>query len=397
MPRLPPPPWWRTALRQVDSPLVWILAVAVVAAWALGERVDAVVIAVVIVLNGALGFFQEWRAERALAALTAMLDPNATVRRDGRDLVIPAKDIVPGDILLLSQGDRVAADGELIVSHSAEVDESVLTGESMPVSKTDGDPVSAGTSLVSGMAEARVTATGSQTSFAEIAHLTGSLDRRPTQLQIALARLARWLGFSAIAVALVVAAIGLVSGQEPLTMTLTAISLAVAIVPEGLPAVVTITLAIGAGAMVRRQALVRRMQAVETLGAASVICSDKTGTLTENKMTATTIWAGGRTLDVKALARGARDPGDKAVLHRISNVSQHCTHASLSTDAHGKRLEVGSPTEIALLKLSVAACPVKSRATCFWRFRFPANGSVCRFFSAIRRDCACWSRARRKF
>ncbi len=353
MPRLPPPPWWRTALRQFDSPLVWILAVAVVAAWALGERVDAVVIAVVIVLNAALGFYQEWRAERALAALTAMLDPTATVRREGHDIVIPAKDIVPGDILLLSQGDRISADGTLVVSLSAEVDESVLTGESVPVSKSQGDPVSAGTSLVSGTAEARVTATGVRTAFAEIAELTGGLDRRPTQLQIALSRLARWLGLAAIAVALLVAMIGLVSGQDPLTMTLTAISLAVAIVPEGLPAVVTITLAIGAGAMVRRHALVRRMQAVETLGAASVVCSDKTGTLTENKMTATSLWFGGRTVDITSHSMGLLEAADlQSLIYRISSVGQLCTNASLSADAHGKIVEVGSPTEIALLKLA---------------------------------------------
>ena len=255
MPRLPPPPWWKTALRQVENPLVWILAVAVVAAASLGERIDAAVIAAVIVLNGALGFFQEWRAERALAALTAMLDRTATVRRDGRESVIPAHDVVPGDILLVAPGDRVAADGSVVQAQMVEIDESVLTGESAPVSKSPGEALSAGTSVVSGNAEARVTATGVDTSFAEIAHLTGGLDRRPTQLQIALGRLAKWLGLAAVGVAIAVAGLGLMAGQDLLAMTLTAISLAVAMVPEGLPAVVTITLALGAGAMVRRQAV----------------------------------------------------------------------------------------------------------------------------------------------
>lgn len=353
MPKLPPPPWWKTALRQVESPLVWILFVAVIAAAALGEHIDAAVIAAVIVLNAALGFFQEWRAERALAALTAMLDPTATVRRDGRETIIPARDVVPRDILLLAPGDRIAADGKLVRVQSAEVDESILTGESVPVAKLAGDAVSAGTSLVSGIAEARVTATGTHTSFAEIAKLTGGLDRRPTQLQIALARLATWLGFAAVAVALAVAAIGLIAGQHPLAMTLTAISLAVAMVPEGLPAVVTITLALGAGAMVRRQALVRRMQAVETLGAASVICTDKTGTLTENKMVATTAWIGGRFRDMADLAVGAGASKDlDPLLARIGLVGRVCSHASITANARGQWEEVGSPTEIALLKLA---------------------------------------------
>lgn len=354
MPKLPAPPWWKTVLGQFENPLVWILAVAVCAAWVLGERVDALVIAAVIVLNAALGFLQEWRAERALAALTAMLDPSATVRREGREMVVPAKFIVPGDILLLAQGDRVAADGILVVAQDPEIDESVLTGESVPVPKACGDAVSAGTALVSGRAEARVTATGAKTAFAEIAHLTGALDRRPTQLQIALARLAKWLGFAAIAVAVGVAIIGLMAGQEVLTMTLTAISLAVAIVPEGLPAVVTITLALGAGAMVRRQALVRRMQAVETLGAASVICTDKTGTLTENKMTATALWLGGRQVELAAFSGAAsKDPELGGLLTRFSLIARFCTHAAVSEDAEGRLQEIGSPTEIALLRLAL--------------------------------------------
>ena len=357
MPKLPPPPWWKTALRQLESPLVWILLVAVVAAAALEETIDAAVIGAVIVLNAALGFAQEWRAERALAALTAILDPMATVRREGRETIIPARDLVPGDILLLSTGDRIAADGTIINSQSAEVDESILTGESLPVSKNPGDPASAGTSLVAGLAEARVSATGVRTDFAEIAQLTGRLDRRPTQLQVALARLAKWLGFAAVAVALSVAAIGIIAGQDLLDMTLTAISLAVAMVPEGLPAVVTITLALGAGAMVRRQALVRRMQAVETLGAASVICTDKTGTLTENKMVATAAWVDGELYDIASLLGGV---GDQSLLGRLGRVGRICTHASISEDRHGHLQEIGSPTEIALLRFAQSAPDAES-------------------------------------
>lgn len=352
MPKLPPPPWWRTAFKQFQSPLVVILAVAAGAAALLGEGVDAIVIGAVLILNAVLGFVQEWRAENALSALTAMLDPIATVRRDGRETEIPAREIVPGDILLLATGDRVPADGTLVVSRSAEFDESVLTGESLPVKKSTQNVVSSGTTVVAGTAEALVTGIGRDTAFAEIAALTGGIDRRPTQLQIALGVLARWLGIAAILVALAVGVIGVLAGQELLDMALTAISLAVAMVPEGLPAVVTITLALGAGAMVRKQALVRRMQAIETLGAASVICTDKTGTLTENKMHATTLWCAGRQFDVAHLKD--QPPDLYGIFHRIARVGQTCTHASLVPTDAGDVDEIGNPTEIALLRLANA-------------------------------------------
>lgn len=353
MPQLPPTPWWRTAIRQFLSPLVLILALAAGMAALLGEVIDAIVILAVIILNAALGFVQEWRAERALAALTKMLDPTANVRRGGHEMHLPARNIVPGDILILTAGDRVAADGRLILIHDVEIDESVLTGESVPVAKPVGDTVSAGTSIVMGRAEAEVTATGADTSFAQIARLTGGIDRRPTRLQIALGGLARWLGLMAILVGLAVAGLGLLAGQDSLTMVMTAISLAVAMVPEGLPAVVTITLALGAGAMVRKKALVRRMQAIETLGAATVICTDKTGTLTENRMVATHLWMAGRVYDIGG---GDRINGHAESLipltNRIATVAGVCTHASLNIDHHGIRHSVGSPTEIALLELA---------------------------------------------
>ncbi|SFR09453.1 cation-translocating P-type ATPase [Poseidonocella sedimentorum] len=349
LPKLPPQPWWRALLRQFESPLIVILGLAALAAGMLGEMVDAVVIGAVIVLNAVLGFAQEWRAERALAALTAMLVPTATVRRAGLARAVPATEIVPGDILLLAAGDRIAADGALVSAADCEVDESILTGESLPVRKLLGAEISAGTSVVSGRAEARVTATGPRTAFAEIARLTGGVDRRPTQLQIALGALARWLGLAAIAVGGGVALLGIMVGKDVFTMVLTAISLAVAMVPEGLPAVVTITLALGARAMVRKQALVRRMQAIETLGAASVICTDKTGTLTENKMTATRLWAAG--LEAEVTDPEAR-AGLAPVLPRMAEVCRSCTHASRHRGLDGALIENGSPTELALLALA---------------------------------------------
>ncbi|MEL6913164.1 MAG: cation-transporting P-type ATPase [Pseudomonadota bacterium] len=349
LPKAPPRPWWGTAAQQFQSSLVVILAVAIAVAAALGEWIDASVIAAVLVLNAALGFFQEWRAETALAALTSMLDPTATVRRNGREATIAAREVVPGDILLISTGDRIAADAQLVTTRETSFDESILTGESLPVTKAAGDGIFAGTTLVSGGAEARVTATGAATDFAQIAKLTGGIDRRATQLQIALGSLAKWLGIAAIAVGILVAALGLLAGQGLLEMTLTAISLAVAMVPEGLPAVVTITLALGAGAMVRRQALVRRMQAVETLGAASVICTDKTGTLTENEMRATTLWCAGQAHDAE---KGFGEAHNSVPLERLASVARSCTHAAIVEDDDGKVQHIGSPTELALLRLA---------------------------------------------
>ena len=353
MPRLPPVPWWRTAARQVASPLILILALAAVLAAALGETIDAAVIVAVILLNAALGFVQEWRAERALAALTAMLDPSAIVRRDGQEHRIPARDIVPGDILILSAGDRIAADGVLRVSREVKIDESVLTGESVPVSKSRGQGISAGTSVVLGSAEVEVTATGAKTAFAEIAQLTGGIDRRPTRLQIVLGRLARWLGIVAILIGGGVALLGLLAGQDTLAMVLTAISLAVAMVPEGLPAVVTITLALGAGAMARKKALVRRMQAIETLGAATVICTAKSGTLTEHRMVAAHRWAGGDVYDIPALSAQDTVATHGDLFTRIATVAGLCTHASITADAAGEAHSIGSPTEVALLEMAL--------------------------------------------
>ena len=282
----------RVFLRQFSSLLVLILIVAAVAALALGEIIDAITIGLVVFLNAVLGFVQEWKAETALMSLRQLMSPKAMVLRDGAEQVIPAREIVPGDILVLSPGAKVAADSDLLTVASLRVDESVLTGESVPVEKTPAsDPfkVFAGTSVTAGRAEARVTAIGAHTEFGKIAGLTSSMGLKTTNLQERLGQLARQLGFAALAIAVGVVVLGLSMNRDLTEMVLTGLSLAVAMVPEGLPAVVTITLALGATAMVRQNALARRLQAVETLGAASVICTDKTGTLTENKMTATQV------------------------------------------------------------------------------------------------------------
>ncbi|WP_373028112.1 cation-translocating P-type ATPase [Sulfitobacter sp.] len=353
----------RVWLRQFSSFLVLILIVAAAIALALGEKVDAITIGLVVMLNAALGFVQEWKAETALASLRKMLSPQAMVLRDGQEQMIPARDIVPGDILVLSPGAKVAADGIVVRAAELQVDESVLTGESVPVAKDGGKSgrnVFAGTSVIAGRAEARVTATGAKTEFGKIAHLTGSVGPKTTNLQNKLSQLARQLGTAALLVAAAVTGLGLLLGRDLAEMVMTGLSLSVAMVPEGLPAVVTITLALGAAAMVRQNALARRLQAVETLGAASVICADKTGTLTENKMTATQVWTMDRSYDVTgtgydpaghiavdgARIRAADDP----VLAALLQVGLYCSHARLNREGDHWQM-TGAPTEGALITL----------------------------------------------
>ena len=355
---------WRVMLRQFTSFLVLILIIAAAVALALGERMDALTIGLVVILNAGLGFVQEWKAETALSALRALLSPQAMVLRDGREQVIAARDIVPGDVLVLAPGARVAADAQIIHSADLTVDESILTGESVPVSKgieVDAQQVFAGTSVTEGRAEAQVTATGTHTEFGKIADLTGSVGTKTTNLQNKLGQLARQLGIAALLVAGGVTGMGLFLGRDMTEMVMTGLSLAVAMVPEGLPAVVTITLALGATAMVRQNALARRLQAVETLGAASVICTDKTGTLTENKMTATHIWTCDRSYDVTGAGydpaghidlEGARIRAvDDPVLNAILQTGLYCSHARLDRDGDVWKM-VGAPTEGALITLA---------------------------------------------
>ena len=351
----------RVLLRQFTSFLILILIVAACVALALGERVDAITIGLVVALNAGLGFVQEWKAETALTALRALLSPQAMVLREGQEQMIAAREIVPGDIIVLTAGSKVAADACILAATELSIDESVLTGESLPVSKGEKDnEVFAGTSVTEGRAEARVTETAGQTKFGKIAHLTGSVGSKTTNLQDKLGQLARQLGIAALLVAAGVTSLGLWLGRDLTEMVMMGLSLSVAMVPEGLPAVVTITLALGATAMVRQNALARRLQAVETLGAASVICTDKTGTLTENKMTATRIWTLEQSYGVTGTgydptghieAGGARvRAADDAVLSQVLQVGLYCSHAHLNRKGDTWQM-VGAPTEGALITL----------------------------------------------
>ncbi len=330
---------WRLLLGQVRGPMIWLLGGAVVVSFALGEVADGVAIAAIMVINTAIGFFQEYRAERAVLALRSMTAPRARVLRDGHATVIPAIEVVPGDLLLLEAGDVVAADARLVEAHVLATNEAALTGESLPVEKgveatPEGAPLAErtdrvflGTSVTAGTGQAEVMATGMGTELGKIAHLLGSVAQSETPLQKRLARVGRTLLLLCAGVVVVVAAAGFLTGRAPLDVLLSSVSLAVAAVPEGLAAVVTIALAIGVQRMASRHALVRRLPSVETLGCATVICTDKTGTLTTGTMTVREVWGRDHTRTLDAAAA--------------------CCDAELDRTATGG---VGDPTEIALLR-----------------------------------------------
>lgn len=360
--RKPPRPGWRRFLDQFANLLILVLLGAAIVAGLLGEVKDAAVIGVVVLLNATLGYIQESRAEQALAALQTMLSPTARVRRDGDVAVVDAATLVRGDVLLLDAGERVAADARVLDAHAAEVAEAALTGESAPVAKTAA-AVAADTPLAErqgmifmntvatrGRLEAVVTATGMDTEMGRLAGLLRDASEPPTPLQIQLDTLGKRLALIAGMVVALMFGAGLARGDDLMDTTLTAIALAVAAIPEGLPAVVTVTLALGMHRMAGRKAIVKKLASVETLGCTTVICSDKTGTLTLNQMTARALFFHGRHL-----------PVDNATPH-VPGLTAALQPAALCADAHqvdGRW--VGDPTESALLDLA-ARCGLDAAA-----------------------------------
>ena len=293
-------------LDQFRNPLVLILMGAAVLAGLVGDLKDTVVIAVVLLLNALLGFAQEMKAQRNLTALKSMLVATARVRRDGTVLQVPAAELVPGDVVLVEAGDKVPADVVLVEAVGLEVDESTLTGESTPVAKAPGavesDRVLAertnvlylNTVVTRGRAEAVVVATGMDTELGRVSNLLDAAEVGPTPLQRQLHTLGQRLGLVALVAVAIYATLSLLRGESITDTLLSSVALAVAAIPEGLPAVVTVTLAVGTAQMAKRGAIVKRLASVETLGATSVICSDKTGTLTMNEMTVRELWVDGR-------------------------------------------------------------------------------------------------------
>ncbi|MEU2231638.1 cation-translocating P-type ATPase [Streptomyces vietnamensis] len=358
-------------LAQLTDPLIMVLLGAVVLTLAIGDHPDAIVIGLVVLVNTTVGVAQEIRADNAVAALSALTAPHARVRRDGAVCDLPAVAVVPGDVLLVGEGDIVAADAELAEASAVLVDESMLTGESVPVDKDAGATLSAGTVVVRGRGVALVTATGAGSALGHIAALLDE-PREPTPLQRRLANLGRVLAAVTLALCVLVFALGLMRGLPLGTMAVTAISLAVAAVPESLPAVVTLALALGARRMVTRHALVRRLPAVETLGSVSVLATDKTGTLTEGRMVVQHVWTPRVSAELSGV--GYEPVGEVLVAGRpaeaeeLAPLTELLTVAALCNDAtlrpaddgasDGRWTALGDPMEAALLTAAAkAGCP----------------------------------------
>ncbi|MDR3401644.1 MAG: cation-translocating P-type ATPase [Chthoniobacter sp.] len=363
---------------QFKSLIIWILLVAGVVSGVLGEAVDAVAILVIVVLNAVIGFYQEFNAEKSIAALKRMTAPQAKVRRDGHVALLPAREIVAGDILALEAGDLVAADARLLEAASLKCIESALTGESEAVAKqlatldqrdiplgNRENLVFMGTSVAVGTGLAVVVATGMKTELGRIAGLIEEADsNQGTPLQRKLDVFGRVLVWAALGIVALLFGLGLLRGTKPFELFMTSISLAVAAVPEGLPAVVTIALSLGVLRMARRRALMRKLAAVETLGSTSVICTDKTGTLTAGEMTVRALYVAGQSYEVTGEGYGpageVRFEGRKAEgphrvpLLELATILVGCNNAHLVQE-DGAWKAIGDPTEGALLAAGLKA------------------------------------------
>ncbi len=363
-------------MRQFKSVLIVILIIAAAVSFFVGAYLDATAILIIVVLNAVLGFSQEWQAGEAIEALKKLLVQRAVVIRGGEQQEIDASGLVPGDLVVLEMGERVPADLFIVETTSLEVDEAPLTGESSPVDKAPGSlpsPTSlaersnmafAGTTVVNGRGRGVVVATGMQTEFGMIAGLSQRVEDETTPLSRQMDRLGRDLGLIAIGIAVVAVAVGLLQQRELLEMFLIGVSLAVAVIPEGLPAVVTLTLALGIKSMMRRNCLIRHLPAAETLGAVSVICTDKTGTLTRNEMAVVRV----RTPDAEVAVTGTGyapegeflvgaspvDPIANPGLARFLRTVLLCNHATVSLTEGGWRI-LGTPTEGALVVAAAKA------------------------------------------
>jgi Ca2+-transporting ATPase len=367
------PTKWTVLVRQFTNTMTAVLAVAAAATVILGDIVDAVVIGAILVVNAAVGFIQEHRAEQAMAALKMLTRGTAKVVREGQLIAVPAADVVVGDLMEIVGGDVVPADGRLVEARGLMVNESSLTGEWEPSAKAvepiteevgslvadRSNMVFKGTAVTRGRGRAVVTATGMCTELGQIASVLHTGRAEPTPLQRRLAQLGRWLAAGALAICTVVFLAGMARGEPAAEILLTSVSLAVAAIPEGLPAVVTVALALGARRMAERHAVIRRLPAVETLGSVTVICSDKTGTLTQNRMTVERLWTPHGSYHVTGNGYGPAgiivgDTGQDDTLVRLAHIATACNDAVLHAPAHdGDEWTItGDPTEGALLSMA---------------------------------------------
>lgn len=369
-------------LEQFKNVLIIILLIATAISGFVGHGLESIVIAVIVLFAVLLGFVQEYRAERAIHALRQMAAPSAAVIRNGKEVDIPARELVPGDVVLLREGDKIPADGRLLEAVNLKVEEAALTGESVPVEKqTDPLPpgevdlgdrtnmVYGGTAVTYGRGRGVVVATGMRTEFGKIAEMLQTVETSRTPLQDNLDKVGNVLARVALVIVAIIVAIALFRGQPLIEMLIFGIALAVAAVPEALPAVVTISLAIGVQRMVKRNALIRRLPAVETLGSTSVICSDKTGTLTKDEMTVRKIYFSGQTIDVAGAGyephgRFSRNGSEIEPRGLLVDLLKGAT---LATDAQLLRAETdggwtikGDPTEGALVVAAAKAGLQKS-------------------------------------
>jgi len=385
---------WEILLGQFKNFLILLLLAATLISFFLGETLDAIVIFAIVIASALLGFYQEHRAERALQALKAMISPTASVLRNGEELGVPSAEVVPGDIILLTAGDRIPADGRLLLAANVRVDEASLTGESSAVAKEAGtvippdaaigdrrNMVFAGTVQTYGRGRVLVTGTGMETEFGRIAKMLQEVEEEPSPLAQKMDFIGKRLGVACLIISALIMGLGVLRGNPVLAMFIWGVSLAIAAVPEALAAVVTGALAIGVQRAARRNAIVRRLPAVETLGCTTVICSDKTGTLTKNEMTVRQLWVGERIFDVTGVGfepsgtfvedSQALDPHGDATLQRLLVAGALCSDARL-VHANGTWHVKGDPTEGALV---VAAAKAKLDAGELRRLR-PRVGEI---------------------
>lgn len=363
-------PAWLRFLHQFNQPLVYLLLLASGVTFYLQEWVDTSVIFGVVLVNAIIGYLQETKAEKAIDALARMVVTETTVRRAGKKLRIHSEALVPGDVVLLQSGDKVPADLRLFSVRNLQVDESALTGESVPVSKHSDvlaldtilaerkNLAYAGTLVTYGQAEGVVWAIGHQTETGRIATLIEDAVEMSTPLTRKIAEFSKLLLWIIMGLAVLTFAVGILRGEPAVEMFMAAVALAVGAIPEGLPAAVTITLAIGVARMAKRQAIIRKLPAVETLGSTTVICSDKTGTLTENQMTVQEVWAGGRRFEVTGTGYEAEgevkhegagvQAQTNAALHEVLKAGLLCNDSQFQRE-EGHLTVQGDPTEAALL------------------------------------------------